>query len=217
MLTSTVGLGAICGGPWMVLRPAIAGLAGSSSANTLAISLAILALHRDRPVCLALPCVFVAGTAMTISGIGAQTLIQAAVDSRMRGRVMALYGMIFRAGPAVGAVLMGSASERFGLRLPLAIGALISCGFWAVTRLQQRRIADALEADPAVERRRANRHERAASLLCFGLRLRRVSTRPVGSPRGWEMTVAPPGRGKDRLYSSRLAFRPFSSNAIRAG
>jgi hypothetical protein len=29
----------------------------------------------------------------------------------MSGRVMALYGMIFRAGPAVGAVLMGTLSE----------------------------------------------------------------------------------------------------------
>jgi len=49
---------------------------------------------------LALPCVFVAGAAMTITGTGAQTLIQAAVDAKMRGRVMALYGMIFRSGPA---------------------------------------------------------------------------------------------------------------------
>ena len=83
---------------------------------------------------------------MTITGTGAQTLIQAAVDGRMRGRVMALYGMIFRAGPALGAVLMGSASEHFGLRLPLAIGALVSCAFWL--------------ADPAAaqgDRRRARR------------------------------------------------------------
>ena len=29
----------------------------------------------------------------------------------MSGRVMALYGMIFRAGPAVGVVLMGTLSE----------------------------------------------------------------------------------------------------------
>jgi predicted MFS family arabinose efflux permease len=61
---------------------------------------------------------------------------------------MALYGMIFRAGPAVGAVLMGSLSQRFGLRLPLAVGALVSCGFWAWTRIKQKRIAETLEADP---------------------------------------------------------------------
>jgi predicted MFS family arabinose efflux permease len=97
----------------------------------------------------ALPCVFLAGTAMTIAGIGAQTLLQAAVDVRMRGRIMALYGMIFRAGPAVGAVLMGSLSERFGLRLPLAVGALVSCGFWAWTRARQKPMAETLEADPS--------------------------------------------------------------------
>jgi hypothetical protein len=33
--------------------------------------------------------VFVAGAMMTITGTGAQTLIQAAVDARMSGRVMA--------------------------------------------------------------------------------------------------------------------------------
>ena len=152
ILTSTVGLGAICGAAWMLVRPAIAGLTGLVLANTLIISLAILGFTVTNVFYFALPCVFVAGAAMTITGVGAQTLIQAAVDIRMRGRIMALYGMIFRAGPAVGAVLMGSLSERFGLRLPLAIGALVSCGFWAWTRFRQKRIAETLETDPAVAR-----------------------------------------------------------------
>src|ERR1700757_2528192 len=149
-LTSTVGLGAICGAAWMLLRPAITGLTGLVLGNTLVISLAILAFTSTDRFLLALPCVFVAGAAMTITGVGAQTLIQAAVDIRMRGRIMALYGMIFRAGPALGAVMMGSLSERFGLRLPLAIGAIISCGFWAWTWLKQRRIAEPLKPDPAI-------------------------------------------------------------------
>jgi len=150
MLTSTVGLGAICGATWMLLRPAIAGLTGLVLGNTLMISLAILAFTLTDDFLVALPCVFLAGAAMTITGVGAQTLIQAAVDVRMRGRIMALYGMIFRAGPAVGAVLMGSLSGRFGLRLPLAVGAIVSCGFWAWTRFKQKRIAETLEADPAL-------------------------------------------------------------------
>ena len=147
MLTSTVGLGAICGGAWLLVRPGIAGLTGVVLGNTLAISLAILAFTATDRFYLALPCVFVAGCAMTITGIGAQTLIQSAVEIGMRGRIMALYGMIFRAGPALGAVLMGSLSERFGLRLPLAVGAVVSCGFWAATWLKQKRIAATLEAD----------------------------------------------------------------------
>ena len=149
MLTSTVGLGAICGGAWMVLRPGISGLAEIVVGHSLLMSLAILAFTMTDRFYIALPCVFVAGASMTITGTGAQTLIQAAVDARMRGRVMALYGMIFRAGPAVGAVLVGLASEHFGLRLPLAIGALVSCGFWLLTRLHHKEIAAALEAAPA--------------------------------------------------------------------
>jgi hypothetical protein len=46
-------------------------------------------------------------------------------------------------------VLMGSLSERFGLRLPLAVGAIVSCGFWAFTWAKQKRIAETLESEPA--------------------------------------------------------------------
>jgi MFS family permease len=145
MLTSTVGLGAILGGAWMVMRPAVAGLAQVVLAATMLMSLAVLAFAATDRFFLALPCVLIAGAAMTITGTGAQTLIQAAVDSRMRGRVMALYGVIFRAGPALGAVLVGSASVHFGLRAPLAVGAAIACGFWLVTRLRHREMAAALE------------------------------------------------------------------------
>jgi MFS family permease len=151
MLTSTVGLGAICGATWMTLRPALAGLAAVVLWHTLVMSLAVLAFTATHNFYLALPCVFVAGAAMTITGTGAQTLIQAAVEPAMRGRVMALYGLIFRAGPAVGAVLMGSLSEHLGLQLPLAIGALVSCGFWLSTRLRHGRIAAALEQPAMAE------------------------------------------------------------------
>jgi predicted MFS family arabinose efflux permease len=68
----------------------------------------------------------------------------------MAGRVMALYGMIFRAGPALGAVVMGTASERFGLRLPLAIGAAVSVACWGLTLHRRGAIVASLEdAEPA--------------------------------------------------------------------
>ena len=148
MLTSTVGLGAICGASWMVLRSAITGLANVVLVCTLIMSLAILAFTATDAFYLALPCVFVAGAMMTITGTGAQTLIQAAVDARMSGWVMALYGMIFRAGPAVGAVLMGTLSEYLGLRLALALGAILSGSFWLATRFRHKCMAAGLECSP---------------------------------------------------------------------
>jgi predicted MFS family arabinose efflux permease len=152
MLTSTVGLGAIAGGIWMLIRAQIYGLTTVVLANTLLMSLAIVAFAATDDFLLALPCVFVAGAAMVITGIGAQTLIQGSVDHSMSGRVMALYGMIFRAGPSLGAVAMGTASTHFGLRSPLAIGAVLSIGFLALTLARRKAIAAALEAPaPAVE------------------------------------------------------------------
>jgi predicted MFS family arabinose efflux permease len=148
MLVSTVGLGAICGGAWMLLRSQIVGLTGIVLGNTLLMSVAVIAFTATDNFYIALPCAFVAGGAMVITGVGAQTLVQAAVEPQMRGRIMALYGMIFRAGPALGAVLMGSLSERFGLRLPLAIGAAVSIVVWAATWAKQRHIADQLETEP---------------------------------------------------------------------
>jgi MFS family permease len=145
MLTSTVGFGAIFGGAWMLMRPALTGLTNLVLIATLLMSLAVLAFTASDQFMMALPCVFIAGSAMTITGTGAQTLIQASVDARMRGRVMALYGMIFRAGPAVGAVVMGTLSGHFGMRWPLAVGAMVSCSVWVAARLKQRQIALSLE------------------------------------------------------------------------
>src|SRR5262245_11396276 len=132
----------------MVLRSAITGLANVVLVCTLIVSLAILAFTATDAFYLALPCVFVAGAMMTITGTGAQTLIQAAVDARMSGRVMALYGMIFRAGPAVGAVLMGTLSEYVGLRLALAVGSIVSSSCWLATRFRHKSMAAGLECLP---------------------------------------------------------------------
>jgi MFS family permease len=44
----------------------------------------------------------------------------------MRGRVMSLYAMLPRGGPAVGAVLLGALADAIGLRLAVAIGGTVS-------------------------------------------------------------------------------------------
>jgi len=39
------------------------------------------------------------GFCVSVAGIASQTLVQLASDRNMRGRVMSLYGLIFRGGP----------------------------------------------------------------------------------------------------------------------
>ena len=147
-MTATVGLGAIFGGLWMVRRPAIAGLTSVVFANTLLMAAALLGFTATAKFWVALPCLAVAGFGLVVSGIGAQTLVQSAVDTAMRGRVMALYGTIFRGGPAFGTLLMGMFSEQFGLRLPVAAGALLCALYWLWARLRLPIVADRLETAP---------------------------------------------------------------------
>jgi predicted MFS family arabinose efflux permease len=144
-LTATTGLGAMVGGLMMASRGSAQGLTRLVIGNVLLMSFALLAFTATTSFWFALPCLFVAGFSLVVNGIGAQTLIQTAVDGAMRGRVMSLYGMIFRGGPALGALIMGASASQVGLRLPVACGALLCAGFWLWARLRRNRTAASLE------------------------------------------------------------------------
>jgi MFS family permease len=82
---------------------------------------------------------------MSTAGIASQTLVQLASDRSMRGRVMGLYGLIFRGGPAIGALGAGLVSVHLGLRWPVFLGAVLVLAVWLWTYLARERIAAALE------------------------------------------------------------------------
>ena len=148
-LTATMGLGAMAGGVWMLRRGGVRGLTGLAVNHTMFMSVAILGFTLTTNYWLALGAIFVSGFGMTVSGISAQTLVQTAVAPVMRGRVMAFYGMIFRAGPALGALISGWLATRMGFRLPVAVGSLICILAWVWARLRLAAIRDALEGVPA--------------------------------------------------------------------
>jgi predicted MFS family arabinose efflux permease len=146
VMAAAIGGGAILGGLWLGERAHKSGLTwialGSSLASALA---AVLTICTDR-LWLAVPGLAVFGFAMSTSGIAVQTLIQLASDRNMRGRVMGLYGLIFRGAPAVGALGAGIASAHLGLRWPVVIGALLVVAVWIWTWMARERIAAALES-----------------------------------------------------------------------
>ena len=123
-LSSTVGIGAIIGGFWLAqMRPPIANVVIGAAAALAGVTV-LFALAPG--FYLAIVCVAFAGAGMLIAGAGAQTVMQTAVEEGMRGRVMSLYGLILRGGPAIGALAMGAAGDLVGLRAPLAVGALLA-------------------------------------------------------------------------------------------
>jgi len=136
MLTSTIGAGAIVGGLWLAQRGRIEGTSAIVLLASGISSLAVIGFVAGTAFAPALLCLGFAGAALVLSGVGAQSSVQMAVAPAMRGRVLSLYGIIVRAGPALGAMAIGVASDRFGLRAPTAIAAALSLGvcLWAWMR-----------------------------------------------------------------------------------
>jgi predicted MFS family arabinose efflux permease len=126
MLTACIGIGALVSGLWVASRGRVEG----------ATRLAVLAVAGQATATLGFiatgwfPLGLLAGALMgaagSMNGISIQTLVQNAADPAMRGRVMALWGMITRACPAIGALALGAAGEWLGLRLPTLIAALLT-------------------------------------------------------------------------------------------
>jgi MFS family permease len=144
-LTATIGLGAMAGGMWMVRREGIRGLTNLIIRQTLVMAVAILAFAASRNYWIALIALFFAGFAMISTGIAAQTLVQTAVDADKRGRVMGLYGVIFRAGPSVNTLAMGWISSFLGLQTTVAVGAGLCVLYWVWARLRRDSMEEALE------------------------------------------------------------------------
>ena len=137
MLGSAVGLGAIAGGLWLAQRHEASRLTNVALASSFLVTLSVLGFAVTTWFPLALVCMALAGFGMVAAGVGTQTLMQTSVEEAMRGRVLSLFGLIFRGGPAVGALLMGAASELVGLQAPLAVGCII--GLLAATLIWRHR------------------------------------------------------------------------------
>jgi MFS family permease len=77
--------------------------------------------------------------AMTIIGIGylavassLNTSIQLAVDDRYRGRVLALYVMVFTGAYPLGSLIQGIATDRFGVRVVVGTAGAFMLGYAAL-------------------------------------------------------------------------------------
>jgi predicted MFS family arabinose efflux permease len=149
ILASSMGAGAILGGLWLGHRAHSSDLTQVAVGGSLGGALATVVAIATAKLWLAVPAVAVVGFAMSSAGIAIQSAIQLATDGAMRGRVMGLYGLIFRGAPAIGALGAGLVSAYFGLRPPVLFGALIVIAACLWVYLGRERIAAALKVhDP---------------------------------------------------------------------
>jgi len=143
-LTAAIGIGAIIAGIWVGGREGFAGLTRIAIDGVLLMAVAVLVFAATESLWVGLFGAALSGGAMVISGVAMQSLIQQATDPDKLSRVLSLYGLSFRAGPAAGALIMGAASEIYGLQVPVIVGALICLVGWIWARRRMKVIDAAL-------------------------------------------------------------------------
>jgi len=146
-LLSFHGAGAMIGALWMTSRGSLKGLTRITLASTMLMAVALLLFIATDWFWLALPFVSLVGFAFIVQNISNQTLIQSAIDPTLRGRVMSVYGIISQGVPSLGTLAMGTAAAYVGLRLPIAIGAVLCMVLWAWSWRLRAPMATALEEE----------------------------------------------------------------------
>ncbi len=126
-LTAAQGIGAIAGGLILAQRSNAEGLSrlviGAMILSGLCITL--FSVNNADTYFLALFILGISAFFGVIVGVGSQSLTQSVVDDAMRGRSLSVWYTITRAGPAIGALILGTLSTRFGFEGPLfAAGAI---------------------------------------------------------------------------------------------
>ena len=88
----------------------------------LAVSAATLSLAFVHRFWVAAPVLFVAGFSQILFAASANTTLQMSAPDHLRGRMMSLYAWVFVGSTPIGAFLIGSTAEQFGVLAACAAG-----------------------------------------------------------------------------------------------
>ena len=126
ILMGATGVGALLGALTLAFREGVKGLARwvAWCSAGFGVSLVVFALSRSFwvSVLLLLP----VGYTIMLQMACSNTLIQVMVPDELRGRVMAVYSMMFMGMAPIGALLGGALADRLGAPLTVAIGGVAS-------------------------------------------------------------------------------------------
>ena len=112
------------------------------------------------------------GAASVTFAAGVNSSLQLAADPAMRGRVMALYSVVFLGSTPIGAPLVGWIAESAGPRAGLVVGgvAALLTGVLAWAALRRAAATAPAPASAAIDRRHAARRRRAAAAAALARR-----------------------------------------------
>ena len=145
MMTSAMGVGAICASFWLAQRGRLTGLTDIVFFGVMLNGLAVALFALSTNLWTGAVLLAVSGFTQACTGTGTQTLLQSAVEDRLRGRVMSVWLVIGRGGPALGAMVMGTMAEVGGFGPPLLTGAVVTFLTAAIVLPRRQRLAASLE------------------------------------------------------------------------
>jgi MFS family permease len=135
-LTAALGLGATAG------SVVIGAYGDGVRRSTLAVAaivgygVAVLGMAATPTYAGGVAAMFCIGVAYLAVASVLNTSIQLAVDDRFRGRVIALYAMVFTGSYPLGSLLQGMATDRFGVRPVVGLAGVALLGYAVVLRLR---------------------------------------------------------------------------------
>ncbi len=125
-LSAALGVGAV-GGALFVSGGVGAGVARRHIVwGSVVFALTLAAFAATDSFTLALVILFVHGAAMSTSGIASTIYVQQRAPRDRLGRVLSVYGLIFRAAPALGAVVLGVTADVVGLGPATLVAGLLA-------------------------------------------------------------------------------------------
>lgn len=124
-LMSAQGFGALLGAIWMLKAKPADHLIKVTFGAAIGIAATLMIFSFTTQLEWVVLIIAIAGIFHVVCNIGMQTMAQTLSEPAMKGRVMALYGLIFRAGPALGAFIFGACAHWVNLQWLLGAAAAV--------------------------------------------------------------------------------------------
>lgn len=125
LLMGASGLGALAGALSLAARRGIRGLGRWVALSSAGFGVSIILFSQSRSFWLSAALLVPAGFSMMVQMASSNTLVQSMVPDSLRGRVMAVYSMMFMGMAPFGALLAGALAQSIGAPATVALGGAV--------------------------------------------------------------------------------------------
>ncbi len=125
LLMGATGVGALIGAVTLAAKQDLKGLGRWVAVCALAFGASLILFAFSRHFWLSAALLLPVGGSMMVQMASSNTLIQAMVPDQLRGRVMAVYSMMFMGMAPIGALFAGVVAHALGAPLTVAIGGVV--------------------------------------------------------------------------------------------